>query len=174
MVTYQWADIPEFEGRYQVSKEGSVRSLVTNRVMKLQKHNQGYSTVALTLRDGSGRKKQFLVHRLVAEAFIANTENRETVNHRNGDKRDNSVDNLEWATYSENIAHSYKQLGRTAHTATLRDSSRPCVCLKDGEVVGVFPSATTAATVMGLRNRGVSRAATGERKTYASYGWKYL
>lgn len=169
-----WRDIPGFEGRYRVSSLGRVESLVTGRCLKPQKHPLGYQFVALTLRDGSGGKKAFLVHRLVAEAFIPNPSGKPTVNHKDGDKTNNRRKNLEWATHGENHKHAYDKLGRRPHLATLRDSSRTCAAYRGGDEIGIWPSATDAASALHLRSRSISRAATGERKTYAGLFWLYL
>lgn len=168
-----WRDIPGFEGRYLISNLGRVWSNVTGKELRQQYHNHGYMSVALTLRDGSGKKKMFLVHRLVAESFLPNADGLPTVNHKDGDKRNNQKSNLEWMSYAENHKHAYKALGRKAHTATLRDTSRACECLLDGIVIASFPSATDAANSLGLRNRSVSRACLGQRKTCGGFQWRY-
>ena len=105
-----WKEIPNTNGAYEVSNKGNVRTYYkrgTNKVgldpknMKIQTLSTGYSAVCI-------HRRNKLVHRLVAKAFIDNPKNKRTVNHRNGIKSDNRVENLEWATYSENHAHAFK------------------------------------------------------------------
>lgn len=72
--------------------------------MRFQENADGYLHVQLT---DKGKTKDFLVHRLVAITHILNPENKKTVNHKNGDKHDNRLENLEWMTTSENVQHSY-------------------------------------------------------------------
>lgn len=109
-----WKDIPGYEGLYQVSNLGRVKSISfrNNQIVKQRdkiltqtKINSGYLTVGF---HKDGKQKHCLVHRLVAQAFIQNPENKETVNHINGDKHDNRAINLEWNTPKENTGHSIK------------------------------------------------------------------
>lgn len=99
-----WKDIQGYE-RYEVSKDGRVRNKQTGYTMKKRLTFDGYVKVTL-IRDG--KAKDFRVHRLVAEAFIPNSENKPTVNHKDGDKEHNDVSNLEWATRTEQNKHAYE------------------------------------------------------------------
>lgn len=121
-----WKDIKSYEGYYQVSNLGRVRSV--NRIVirgdgqrekrkgQLMKLRYSNSKKALeknsnkrvsVILNKNGKKTCHLVHRLVAEAFIPNPENKETVNHIDGNTQNNSINNLEWATRSENVQHAY-------------------------------------------------------------------
>lgn len=97
-------------GNYEVSNLGNVRSIKTNRVLKLR-NNKGYLQVNIFNDDGP---KTFRIHRLVAEAFIPNTNNSPIVNHISGNKKDNRVENLEWCTPKENTNHAFKTLYKKA------------------------------------------------------------
>lgn len=106
-----WKDVCGYEGLYMISNLGNVLSKVNingkqkGRIMKQSICGKGYLKVVLCK---NGEHKQHMIHRLVAEAFIPNPERKETVNHIDGNKKNNSVDNLEWNTYSENLKHAYK------------------------------------------------------------------
>ena len=115
-----WKDIPSFEGLYQASINGEIRSLnhirkngtneylQTGKILKLNKNHSGYLQVRLSK---NGIAKTYRVNRLIALTFIDNPLNKETVNHINGNKLDNRVENLEWATRKEQTKHMHEILG---------------------------------------------------------------
>ncbi|WP_242488066.1 HNH endonuclease [Bacillus sp. TH13] len=92
--------------RYKVNRNGEVYDTKRKRFLKQSSMSNGYKFVTLT--QGKRVYKQESVHRLVAKAFIPNPENKPQVNHIDGDKLNNCVDNLEWNTISENLAHAYR------------------------------------------------------------------
>lgn len=101
-----WKDIEGFEGLYQVSDLGRVRSLgIRGRIRSLSLTKDGYPKVRLIHK---GKDKTARVHRLVAEAFIPNPEGKDTVNHIDGNKENNRVSNLEWVDRSEQMYHAYR------------------------------------------------------------------
>ena len=129
----EWKDIEEFKGYYQVSNLGRVRSLdrdilrktgsVERKKGKILKicYNKRVNVYVVYLNK-NGYRKACSVHRLVAEAFIENDdpENKTTINHKDGDRSNNKVDNLEWASYSENLKHSYDELNRPINIGAVK------------------------------------------------------
>lgn len=103
---------------YLVSNLGGIKNTAYNkeRILKPSKNDQGYLVVDLFNDNCNRRRKNHKVHRLVAELFIPNPENKLEVNHKDGNKQNNKVDNLEWATKSENTKHAYRIGLRTANT----------------------------------------------------------
>lgn len=112
-----WKDIKDYEGLYQVSNLGNVKSLKFRNKMTIfererlltPKNNKGYLRVRLSKNN---KQRTYSIHRLVANSFIPNNENKPCVNHINGNKKDNRPENLEWCSYSENEQHSRKVLGK--------------------------------------------------------------
>ena len=99
-----WKDVKDYEGLYQVSNTGKVRSLKRHIILKPSHNHKGYLHIILYK---NAKSKVGIIHRLVAEAFIPNLENKPQVNHINGIKTDNNSDNLEWCTNAENQRHAF-------------------------------------------------------------------
>jgi hypothetical protein len=120
-----WKDIIGYEGYYQISNLGRVKSLdriVDNRrgqflrkgrFLKPYKSTKAYMLLGLCV---NGKMKAFTFHRILAKHFIPNPENKKEINHKNGVRDDNRLENLEWVTGSENIRHSFKVLKRKKMT----------------------------------------------------------
>ena len=124
-----WKEIKDYNGRYDVSNYGNVRSNIgTKKILNLNKTKLGYLFVLLSTYKNP---KFHYVHRLVAIHFIDNPHNKETVNHKDGNKTNNNANNLEWKTQKENVIHSYKiGLSNTAE-------NRPEAKLKNKDVIEI-------------------------------------
>lgn len=127
----RWKDIPGYEGLYQASNLGRIRSLPNSsrnsvRVLVSYKKKSGYHNVTLCKNK---KVKYYRTHRLVALTFLPNPENKEYVNHINGDKSDNRLENLEWVTASENALHAHRVLGIKSNGGCPRKKLR---CIETG------------------------------------------
>lgn len=169
----EWREIHDYPN-YEVSNFGRVRSkerevtqfghkknytrIMKGKVLQQRKQNAGYLVVWLSVE---GKKKAITVHRLVATAFVKGNGN--DVNHIDGNKINNRVDNLEWVTHSNNIEHAYRVLHRIKHL------SKRVICIETGEV---FQSMRDAAQAKGINATSIGHVINGRNKTAGGYTWK--
>lgn len=122
-----WKDIPDYDGKYQISNMGRILNNHTKRISKGFNHGNGYLYYTF---NKDGKKKNAYVHRLVAEAFIPNFENKRTVNHKDFDRTNNTVENLEWSTHKENLKYSSDNMSRARLSKSIVKEHTFGVCYK--------------------------------------------
>lgn len=165
-----WKDIKNYP-KYQVSNLGRVKSLNymrTNRekVLSLKTTRCGYLTFLLYK---NGKRKNALVHRVVAEAFLPNLDNKPQVNHMNGDKTNNRVDNLEWATQSENEKHAF----RTGLKHKPINKYNILQYDTRGNLIKVWDSAREIKDNLGISKTQIGLCANGKQCTSHGFIWRY-
>jgi hypothetical protein len=179
-----WKEIPGFEGRYAASTLGRIKTIsrtVRNRYSFLKLKSlirkqhitlTGYSTIYLHDRNGKG--KSYRSHRLIAKTFIPNPENKPHVNHKNGIKNDNRIENLEWVTPSENLKHAYINELRKAPVHEKHQKAVKKISL-DGNVIETFNSISDASKKTGVNRVSISNMCNGKcgRKTAGGFIWKF-
>ena len=174
-----WRDVKGYEGLYQVSSEGRVKSLERKFIDKIGRERSvkecilnpvidryGYLLVSLY---AGGKQKNHTVHRLACEAFHENPDNKPQVNHINEIKTDNRASNLEWATARENsnFGTRNERLGKAR--------SKPVAqYAQDGELIKVWPSTMEVGRQTGFSQGYISLAANGKHKQAYGFIWKYI
>lgn len=171
METEIWKDIEGYEGLYQVSNLGRIKSMANNKtrkekILKENKNNYGYHIVGLSKKNVRNFK---LVHRLVAMAFIENVNNYKEINHIDENKDNNSADNLEWTTHSMNIKHGSGM--KRAHTSVIRNGKpKRVLCVETGVE---YPSTMSASKATGVVQSNISQCCNGIFKKAGGFHWKY-
>ena len=162
--------IKGYEGMYSVSSDGKVYSDRNNLELKQSVGSTGYYRVNLNNKDGG---KTFKVHRLVALHFIDNPNNFKVVNHKDGNKLNNNIDNLEWCSYAHNNIHA-RQLGLCVNPKGI--DSKHCKKIKRMDTGEVFYSLQEAARSCGMyKNRsGLSNHLAGRLSTFAGTTWEFV
>ena len=154
---------------YTLHKDGRIYSKYSQRFMKATVDVTGYPIIVLTNKSGKFKKS---LHRLLAEHFLPNPDNKPQVNHKDGDKTNYTLDNLEWATAKENCQHAI-QTGLTQSRDEARYTAVLKICLETGEVLGEYPSVTSAAKLHGIHQPNLTKVCKGYRKSAGGFGWTF-
>ena len=168
-----WKDIKGYEGLYQVSDKGEVRR-ITKKGYRLLKQSinkpSNYPSVALSKE---GKQKTKTVHRIVAETFLELPSQDYEVNHKDGNKTNNSVSNLEWVTQKANIDHANYVIDHPVFGKKPRGVK--CIDLETGEIIATFPSVSTAASAVKrpYARVGITFCCQGKYNTAYGYKWEY-
>ena len=166
MKTEQWKFVPEFEGLYEVSNHGNVRS--KTGVLKPYAAYKGY--LYIDLYNGSKKsRKKFSVHRLVALVWVPNPDNKPEIDHINGINTDNRAENLRWVTRSENCSNENT---RYKNGVTRRKKVNQYTL--DGELVKTWLSASEIYRETGYAQGNVSQCCRGEKKQMYGFVWRYV
>jgi NUMOD4 motif/HNH endonuclease len=173
-----WKDVVGYEGLYMVSNKGRMKSLnrfradgisVKGRVLKLQTCKDGYYKLNLSK---DGKKKTFRVNRLVALSFIDNPLDLPVVNHKDGDKKNNEVVNLEWCTVSENTKHGFDKLGRVGNNGGMNKVVSQ-LDKSSNHIIKTFNSIHEASREIGVTVQAISGCLNGRSETSGGFKWAF-
>ena len=162
-----WKDIDGYEGLYQVSNKGHVKSLKWGKERILRPVIDRYGYYYIMLYNDSVRK-HFKLHRLVAQAFIPNPENKPQVNHKDENKLNNCVNNLEWSTAKENSNYGTRneRMGYSLSKPILQYS-------KSGDFIREWKSASEVEREFGINHSHIASCCRGKRKSSGNFIWRY-
>lgn len=160
-----WKTVDE-QGMYSVNDEGNVRNNATGKILTPYTTWNGYLRVCI-------HGKNYRVHRLVAEAFLRNENGYTQINHKDGDKRNNNLANLEWCSPKQNIRHAYDTGLRVADYTNIK-SPKPVLQLStDGVEIARFDSVKSVEKTLGYDNSNISKACRGKTNTAYGYKWQF-
>lgn len=163
----KWITIKE-ASNYEISTYGNVRNKTTQKILKGRLSKSGYLQVSIKINETNKFSNRY-IHRLAAFHWIENNDNKKEVNHKDGNKENNNVENLEWVTSSENQKHR--------HSIGINKTSNRRVgkFTKDGELLAQYNSIQEAANI---ENNGVrvsiDNVVHGKRKSLKGFIWKFL
>ena len=150
---------------FDITKEGVIINLKTNRKCKGGIGGNGYLTFNTKINN---KYYNWSIHRLIAIKYIPNPNNYPVINHIDGNKLNNSIDNLEWCTHSDNIKHAYDTgLKKPSGKTVLQ------IDVNTHKIINIFKSAKEAERITGINYSSISKVCRGEYKTSGGYKWKY-
>jgi len=173
-------DIVGFEGYYQISSFGRLKSFKTSQNGIILQNNNSRDDYLRVVLQGIGKsRKTAYIHRLVAEHFIENPSGFNVVNHIDSNKQNNVIDNLEWCTQKHNINHSIQRnpnqlRGLFYHNMIIRPN-KICQLDRSGKLISIFPTAHLASIKTGVCERNILQVAHKEhmRKTAGGFVWRF-
>lgn len=159
-----WHDIPGYEGLYQIRTDGAVRNVKTLNYLNGNVNSHGYMVVSLTK---NGKRKDCKLHRLLALTFLPNPNDFDCINHKDGDKLNNSLNNLEWCTKGQNNRHARDVLG-------VETTAKPvCQTTLAGKFVALWANISTAAKSVGVTSPCITDCCEGRAETAGGFVWNY-
>lgn len=166
-----WKDIQNYEGLYQVSNLGRVKSIIKKIILKNMVDKCGYEYVHLSKNNVQKRKS---IHRLVAETFLDNKNNLPCVNHKDENKQNNNINNLEWCTYSYNNNYGTKIKKQSEKMLNNKKRSKQVIQYNlKNDKINEYLSLREAERQTKIKYIDISKCCKNKRKTAGGYIWKF-
>ena len=156
MILEKWKEVDGFKGQYAVSTKGNLKNLKTNRVFAERYDGAGYRSVKL-------KGKNYNIHRLMALAFLPNPHNLPHVHHRDENKKNNDISNLEWVSIEDNIRHSIHN-----QSCKVRQLD------KDGNLIRVWDSIHQINRELGYHRQAITKVCKGRQQYSYGFRWEYV
>ena len=171
-----WKDIKGYEGLYKISNYGNVYSLHTDRYLKPGVNNKTKYFAVCLYKNGVYITKK--IHRLIAEHFIPNPDNKPCIDHIDGNRQNNKISNLRWVTHKENhnnpitkVKHTkLRKRKKTNAISWFKKMSKPVICI---EANALFTSVNEAGRALNIDARKICQVCKGKIQTIGGYHWKY-
>lgn len=165
-----WKEIKGYNGVFVVSDCGDVYNTKTKNMLVGQITPKGYIRYGICL---NGKRKQYMAHRLVAEAFIENPQNYPIINHKNEVKSDNRVENLEWCTIGYNNNYGHKSENYHNSIVKSRAKSVKQIDIKTGNVIQVFDCILKASIITGVSRRSIAQCCDNAISSAKGFKWRW-
>ena len=161
----EWKTVKECD-KYEVNNKGEIRHKKRKQILSPRKNSGGYGYVCFIIE---GQRKNFAIHRIVASAFLPNPNGYTEINHKDYDRLNNCVENLEWVSSSQNKQHAYLKIEN--HIARGKQVAQYD---KNGDFIKLYDSITLAAQEMGCTVGAISNCCLGRTKTSMGYQWRFV
>lgn len=171
----KWSVIKDINKNYSISNNGNVVNNRNGKILKNVLDKNGYYQVTI-FNANKNKRTNCKIHRLVAENFIENKLNKKCVNHKDGNKKNNNINNLEWCTYGENNKHAYDNNLKTTNFSYLKNElhykTYPILQMRNDVVVNEFKSQKEAEEKTGIARQNISKVINGKRNMAGGFEWR--
>ena len=167
----------KINSNYSIDENGNVRNDKRNRLITPYDNKAGKGYLYVCLYNGHIKQGAYGVHRLVAQTFIPNPENKSMVNHKDGNTKNNNVNNLEWVSPLENVIHAVKELkvmNTYSNANKTREKPIKQIDMKTNEVVAIYKSVNEASRQTGIHVSYICNCANGKQKYAKGYYWQFV
>lgn len=165
-----WKDIKDYEGLYQASNLGNIKSVKKNRNLKFINRSDGYYYINLSKKS---KVKPTKVHRIIAQTFIENPNNYNIINHIDGNRKNNCISNLEWCTQSHNIKEAYRMGTKKPNKINIKKRKKVMQFSVNYQLIKIWDSIKEASKELKIKDSNISLVCKNKRNLAGGFVWKY-